>query len=40
VQGTAEGDPFPRGDLDRMIDLGMAGIETLLAVQANALRGE
>ena len=37
VQGTAEGDPFPRRDLDHMIDLGMAGIETLLAVQARAL---
>lgn len=38
VQGTAEGDPFPRGDLDAMIDLGMAGIESLLAAQAAALR--
>jgi len=39
VQGTAEGDPFPRRDLDSMIDLGMAGIETLLAAQARALGG-
>jgi len=39
VQGTAEGDPFPRRDLDQMIDLGMAGIETLLAAQARALSG-
>jgi len=38
VQGTAEGDPFPREDLDAMIDLAMAGLETLFAVQANALR--
>lgn len=38
VQGTAEGDPFPRRDLDRLIDLGLAGIETLLAAQAGALR--
>jgi ribonuclease PH len=37
VQGTAEGDPFPRQDLDAMMDLGMAGIETLLAAQARAL---
>ena len=39
VQGTAEGDPFPRRDLDQMMDLGMAGIETLLAAQARALSG-
>ena len=39
VQGTAEGDPFPRRDLDQMIDLGMAGLETLLAAQARALSG-
>ena len=39
VQGTAEGDPFPRRDLDQMLDLGMAGIETLLAAQARALSG-
>ncbi len=39
VQGTAEGDPFPRRDLDQLIDLGMAGIETLLAAQARALDG-
>lgn len=39
VQGTAEGDPFPRRDLDSMIDLGLAGIEVLLAAQATAIRG-
>ena len=38
VQGTAEGDPFPREDLDAMIDLTMAGLETLFAAQASALR--
>lgn len=38
VQGTAEGDPFPRRQLDAMLDLGMAGIETLLAAQARALQ--
>ena len=38
VQGTAEGDPFPREDLDAMIDLAMAGLETLFAAQASALR--
>ena len=39
VQGTAEGDPFPRRDLDALLDLAMSGIETLLAAQANALSG-
>ncbi len=37
VQGTAEGDPFPRRALDELMDLGMAGIESLLAEQARAL---
>ncbi|MGB0542509.1 MAG: ribonuclease PH [Longimicrobiales bacterium] len=37
VQGTAEGDPFPRESLDQMMDLGMAGIEMLLAAQSRAL---
>lgn len=37
VQGTAEGDPFPRSALDELMDLGMAGIESLLAAQARAL---
>jgi ribonuclease PH len=37
VQGTAEGDPFPRRDLDRMLDLAMAGLDTLFAAQAHAL---
>jgi ribonuclease PH len=39
VQGTAEGDPFPRRDLDALLDLAMSGIETLLAAQARALGG-
>jgi len=38
VQGTAEGDPFPRSDLDRLLDLALAGIEELLAAQALALK--
>jgi ribonuclease PH len=38
VQGTAEGDPFPRSDLDRLLDLALAGIEELLAAQARALK--
>ena len=38
IQGTAEGDPFPRDDLDTMLDLATAGLETLFAAQASALR--
>jgi ribonuclease PH len=37
VQGTAEGDPFPRRDLDRLLDLALSGIEELLAAQARVL---
>jgi ribonuclease PH len=37
VQGTAEGDPFPRADLDRLLDLALSGIDELLAVQAEAV---
>lgn len=40
VQGTAEGDPFPRPALDELMDLGMSGIESLLAAQALALSGQ
>jgi len=39
VQGTAEGDPFPRSDLDRLLDLALSGIERLLAAQRRALGG-
>jgi ribonuclease PH len=38
VQGTAEGDPFRREELDALIDLATSGIEVLLAAQAEALR--
>lgn len=37
VQGTAEGDPFPRKDLDTLLDLATAGLETLFAAQQAAL---
>jgi ribonuclease PH len=37
VQGTAEGSAVPRGDVDRMIDLAFIGIESLCAVQRQAL---
>jgi len=39
VQGTAEGDPFPRSDLDVLMDIAMSGLETLFAAQARALQG-
>jgi ribonuclease PH len=38
VQGTAEGKPFPRGDLNRMLDAALEGIATLTQLQAAALR--
>jgi ribonuclease PH len=37
VQGTAEGDPFPRSDLDALLDLATAGLQGLFAAQAAAL---
>jgi ribonuclease PH len=38
VQGTAEGKPFPRADLDRMLDAAAEGIKRLQALQEAALR--
>jgi len=37
VQGTAEGEPFPRGQLDRLLDLAGAGCEAIFPQQAAAL---
>ncbi|NVL83972.1 hypothetical protein HWN75_27770, partial [Escherichia coli] len=37
VQGTAEGAPVPRKDIDRMIDLGIIGIERLTQIQERVL---
>ena len=37
VQGTAEGDPFTRDELDRLLDLALGGIERLIAEQRRAL---
>jgi ribonuclease PH len=37
VQGTAEGSPFGRDDLDRLLDLARDGIGALTAVQREAL---
>jgi ribonuclease PH len=38
VQGTAEGKPFPKSDLDRMLEAALEGIATLTQLQAAALR--
>ena len=37
VQGTAEGAPFDRRELDRLLDLALAGTEQLTALQRAAL---
>ena len=37
VQGTAEGTPFSRGELDELLDLATSGIEALVAAQAAVL---
>jgi ribonuclease PH len=37
VQGTAEGAPFDRDQLDAMVDLAVAGCERLFALQRDAL---
>ena len=37
VQGTAEGEPFDRALLDRLLDLAGAGCAELTAIQARAL---
>jgi ribonuclease PH len=37
VQGTAEGDPFPRSDLDALLDLATAGLKGLFDAQGRAI---
>ncbi|MBI5095698.1 MAG: ribonuclease PH [Candidatus Hydrogenedentes bacterium] len=37
IQGSAEGDAFPRSDLNRLIDLAEAGIRQIFALQIEAL---
>lgn len=37
VQGTAEGEAVPRAEIDRMVDLGLAGVTALAAIQREAL---
>jgi ribonuclease PH len=37
LQGTAEGEPFTRAQMEQLTDLAAAGIEQLIAAQKNAL---
>ena len=37
IQGTAEGEPVERKEIDRMVDLGLAGIATLAKLQRTVL---
>ena len=37
VQGTAEGAPIAKADFDRLVDLGLGAIPTLIAKQQEAL---
>lgn len=37
IQGTAEGEAVPRSDVDRMVDLGLEGIDELCRLQREAL---
>jgi ribonuclease PH len=38
IQGTAEGTPFNRGELDQLIDLAAGGIQQLVVLQREALQ--
>ena len=38
VQGTAEGAPFTRSEMDAMLDLAQTGIAQLIAAQKAALK--
>jgi ribonuclease PH len=40
VQGTAEGVPFERAELDRLLDLALQGTTELAAIQRDALEGD
>jgi ribonuclease PH len=37
IQGTAEGEPFDRGALDTLLELGSLGIRQLISLQKAAL---
>lgn len=38
VQGTAEGQPFTRAELNALLDLAQVGIEQLVAIQREVLQ--
>jgi ribonuclease PH len=38
IQGTAEGEPVERRDIDQMVDLGLVGIAKLVEIQRSALK--
>jgi ribonuclease PH len=40
VQGTAEGAPFDRGELDALLDLAVGGCAELTGLQAQALAAD
>lgn len=40
IQGTAEKEPMNRGELDKMIEMGLAGISELIDYQREVLAGE
>ena len=40
VQGTAEGSPFTRGEMDRLVSLAEGGIRELIAAQKRSLAEE
>ena len=39
VQGTAEGEAIPREQLDRMMDVALAGVAELVALEDRVLTG-
>ncbi|HQP10329.1 MAG TPA: ribonuclease PH [Candidatus Omnitrophota bacterium] len=39
VQGTAEGEPFSKAEMDKLLDLAKKGIKELIAIQEKALGG-
>lgn len=40
IQGTAEGEPVPRSDVDEMVDLALEGIASLARIQRDVLTNE
>ena len=40
IQGTAEGKPFDRGQMDRLLSLADGGLQKLFAIQDEVLGGQ